>query len=336
MFASRYGNILVVGAGGGGDIVTASVFALKLRRLGFNTYISAPPWERIVVDSVPGPIGLGEIRNFVSRGDYYLVIDGSSYAVRGGRRVIFQASNVSKAVGEPIYIFSLEGGVGGAFRGLRELCSVLSIDLVVGLDVGGDILAKGFEEDLWSPLADQITLSALYKLSSFDSLPSIVAVASPGADGELSREYVFERINELARLGGFIGVSGFGRDDLEVLDRILAYAITEAGQVILDALRGCVGWKVIRKGTRRVYVDVLSALIFLLDTEIVYRESPMASAIIETESIDEANKILLDMGIPTEYELEKEVARMSVGGGVNGDMIMRARENVLKGVRRRR
>lgn len=336
MFASGYRNILVVGAGGGGDIVTASVFALKLRRLGFNTYISAPPWERIVVDSVPGPIGLDEVRNFVSRGDYYLVIDGSSYAVRGGKRVVFQASNVSRAVGEPIYIYSLRGGVEDAYRGLRELCGVLSIDLVVGLDVGGDILAKGFEDDLWSPLADQMTLSTLYRLASSDSIPSIIAVASPGADGELSREYVLERINELARLDGFIGALGFDRDDLEVFERILSYAITEAGQVILDALRGNVGWRVIRNGTRKVYIDVLSTIIFLLDTVAVYHESPVASAIIETKSIEEANQILLEMGIPTEYELEKEVARLSAGGEINGDIIRRARENILEVARKRK
>lgn len=336
MFVDDYKNILVVGAGGGGDIVTASVYALKLRRLGLNTFIAAPPWERVVVDRVPGPIGLDEIVGYIDSGDHYLVVDGSSYALRGGGRVVFQASNVARALDEHIYIFSLKDGVYGAYRGLRDICLALDIDLVIGLDVGGDILAKGYEDDLWSPLADQMTLSTLYKLGLSDSIPSLVAVAAPGADGELNREYVMDRINEVARLGGYVGALGFDARDLVFFEKALSQAVSEAGYVILDALRGRVGWRVIRKGTRRVYIDVLSTLIFHLDTETVYNGSPVAQAIINTVSIDEANKILLDMGIPTEYELEKEVARISSDGRVSGEVIKKARKNILEMVGKHR
>ena len=40
------------------------------------------------------------------------------------------------------------------------------IDLIVGIDVGGDILATGNEPGLASPLADSIMLAALSRIST--------------------------------------------------------------------------------------------------------------------------------------------------------------------------
>ena len=329
MFFRDYRRILVVGAGGGGDVVTAAVFALKLRRIGLDVLVAAPPWERVVVDPVPGPIGLDEIMKFVYKGDGYLVVDGRSYCMRGGRKFSFQASNVASALHEPIYVYSLKGGVASAYRGLLSICRDKNIDIVIGLDVGGDILAKGWEEDLWSPLADQLTLCSLYKLSNDSGVPSLVAVASPGADGELNRDYVIKLINDVVRSGGYVGSLGFDKWDIEIFERILSMAVSEAGKVILDALKGFVGWKIIRKGTRRVYVDALSTIVFLMDTDIVYSMSPLAEILLDTSSIDEANRILLEQGVPTEYELEREVVKLASDGDISGAIIRKARKNIL-------
>ena len=339
MFPLDSGTVLVVGAGGGGDIVTASVFGYKLRRLGFEAYIAAPPWERMVVDPVPGPIALDEVYGYLESGENYKVIDGSSYALRNGNRVVFQAANVSAALGEPIYIYSLSNGVVGASRGLLEICDRLDIDLVVAVDVGGDILALGDEDELWSPLADQVTLASLNTIWRDRGIDVVLAVAAPGADGELDKEYVLGRVNEVSRLGGYIGAMGFDKSDIPIFRRILSKAVSEAGQVILDALEGYVGWKVIRKGTRRVYVDVVSTLVFLMDANTVFNMSPMAQKLVSTSSIDEANEILIGMGVPTEYELEIEaskLARERGGNGVDSELINMARLNVLSKVRRRR
>ena len=324
-------RILVFGAGGGGDIVTAAAYAVKLRRYGYTTFISAAPWERMVIDPLPGPIHLGEIRNTVGSGNYYVVVDGSSYAVREGRKIVFQAANVSKALSEEIYLCDMNLGVEGVYRSLAELTKYLDIDLVVGLDVGGDILALGYEDELWSPLADQISLSSLYKLTSLKGVETEIALASPGADGELDRDYVMKRINDVASEGGLRGSIGFGSGDIEVIKRITDHAVTEAGRVILDALSGFHGRKKIRNGTRSVYIDVLSTLVFLLDTGIVYSQSDMARKIFDTSSLEEANDILIGMGIATEYELEREVYRMLRSGEeLSRNVILRARENILR------
>jgi len=324
---------LVVAAGGGGDIVTSAVYASKLRRWGFRVSLAAYPWERFVVDRVPGPIDLGEIYSFRDRGKYYLTIDGSSYSIRGGRIVRFQAANVSLALNEPIDIYTLRGGVLGAYRGIREICRSRGVDLVVGLDVGGDILAKGNENDLWSPLADQVTLASLYLLWDRDGIHSYVAVAGPGVDGELSRNYIFELLSGFVRDGSYLGSIGFGKSDIKLFEDILKHSISEAGYMILEAVKGNYGWKNIRNGTRRVYLDILSTMVFHIDSRSVYKASPMAHKILATESIDEANQILLSMGVPTEYELENILSDL-FRGSIDYGMIMEARRILLDRIRR--
>jgi hypothetical protein len=62
------------------------------------------------------------------------------------------------------------------------------------VDVGGDVLAHGHEENLASPLCDSVLLAA----SRFMQTPVIGAVFGAGCDGELRPAEVLERIAELA------------------------------------------------------------------------------------------------------------------------------------------
>lgn len=328
-------KILVFAAGGGGDVATASAFAFKLRRYGVESYISAAPWERMAVDPVPGPIKFSEIENPSHIGDYFIAVDESSYAIREGEKIIFQAVNVSKACSTQVYLCDMNMGVEGLTKCFRELSDYLGIDIIIGLDVGGDILADGYEESLWSPLADQLSLSSLYKVIDMEGVPTEIALASPGADGELDRDYIFNKINGIGLEGGLLEIFGFGALDIEILDKIFSLAITEAGRVILSALRGFRGWKKIRNGTRSVYIDLLSTLVFILNTSILFRRSEMAKKIYNSTSIDEANDILLKMGVATEYELEKEASRLiSLGDSFNRALLLIARENILERVKR--
>ena len=49
--------------------------------------------------------------------------------------------------------------------GLRRAATELGADLVIALDVGGDVLAEGFEPGLGSPLCDAVLLAAAARLS---------------------------------------------------------------------------------------------------------------------------------------------------------------------------
>ncbi len=335
IFCEKGLRVLVFGGGGGGDVVTATFIALKLRCLGYKTFIAAAPWERFVVDPAPGPISIREVHCARQIGEYSAEVNGDCFAVRGGQKVVFQAVNVSQAINEPIFICELNSGVEGLYRGLKELIDYLDLDVIIGVDVGGDIIAEGFEKELWSPLADQITLSALYRIEKDNLCETLVAIASIGADGELPRRYILKRISLVAKENGLLGAFGFGVSDLKYMYLILSKALTEAGKTIPDAIKGYLGYRRIRKGSRIIYIDVISTIVFLLKTDTVFKLSSIADKILYSKSIDEANQKLIEMGIFTELELEKELSRIVKSGGtLSGKSIVEIKQNWFKRIRK--
>ncbi len=98
---------------------------------------------------------------------------------------------------------------------------------------------------------------------------------------------------------------------------------TEAGSSIKYALEGYVGERSIRNGTRKVSIDIYTTMVFLLKTELVYKDSILAKKIIDSESIEDANDIIIKMGIPTEYILEKKLYEtMSRGIEINSKVVL--------------
>jgi len=71
-------KILFVGIGGGGDVVSAALFARIFRDLGTKTFVASIIWERFVHDPVPGPIPLEAIRGKKMIGDHAAIINGCS------------------------------------------------------------------------------------------------------------------------------------------------------------------------------------------------------------------------------------------------------------------
>ncbi|MFN4046703.1 MAG: DUF1152 domain-containing protein, partial [Acidilobaceae archaeon] len=195
---------MVVAIGGGGDAAIAGVVARKLFRLGISSWIASIAWERYVIDPRPGPILLVEIQDASWRGRSTVRINASSYALRDGRKVIFQEVNLARALNEEEYVVPLEHGVKGYVEALKEIRELTGAEAVIGVDVGGDVLAVGHEDELWSPLADYAGLAALSQVDS-----SYVLVASPGSDGELSQDYLLKRIDEIALRGGLLDVLYF-------------------------------------------------------------------------------------------------------------------------------
>jgi len=322
MHVNKGDKILIYAGGGGGDIASAGYLYMKLSKFVRGVYLAALPWERFVIDPIPGPISSSELKNVSRLGDYSYIIYRDSYAMRGDKKVIFQAVNLSKILMAPIYVVTAEYGVKGIYNGLKEIIEYLNPTYIIGLDVGGDILAIGTEDDLWSPLADQMGLAALYKLDS-DGYKTMVAVFSPGSDGELDSEYVLNRIRNIMKRGGLYGVLGYGYDDLTYINQILNSVYTEAGSNIKYALEGYVGERSIRNGTRKVSIDIYTTMVFFLKTELVYKDSILAKKIINSDSIKDANDIIIRMGIPTEYLFEKRLYEiMSRGVEINSKVVL--------------
>ncbi len=325
LYGFRVRGLLVFGIGGGGDVVSAAMLAKAFERCGVRVYVGSIVWERFTVDPVPGPVELENLFNARRLGGHSCIIDESTYAVRGGRRFVPQAARVAKVLGTSVYVADIWGGVEGYKRGLREISDFLGVEACLAVDVGGDSIAIGDEEDLWSPLADSMGIAAFNSLEN-----SVLAVHGPGSDGELSTNYVLMRISEICSMGGCLGARGMTRRDAEVLEMLLGEAYSEAGRIPLMAFRGEYGVKPIRDGTRKVEISVIQTLTFFLDVGTVYRASRMAQLVDNSVSLEEARRNLNRAGIYTEYDLGIDLrAHLDAGGSLSD-----AAEVRLRGIKR--
>jgi len=304
--AREYRRILVYGAGGGGDALGAVHLYLRLRRLGADPVIGAVAWERHPVDPFPGPIPVEVLLNAEPLGWSSALVTGETVALRYGLEVRPQVARVAGALGVKALFIDLSKGAEGVAEALRDAAEKLGVEAVVALDTGGDMLAHGCEDNLWSPLADAVSLAGLAQ----SGVPGLVAIHGPGADGELPQDQVLRYISLLARRGALVDVTGLSRRDVEELERVARDVVSEASKLPIRAFQGLYGEERIRAGTRRVRVNPCTATTYLLDASRVYEWSPMARAVAGTRGIGQARQILNQMCIVTELDLELELNRL--------------------------
>jgi len=294
-------SALVVGIGGGGDIVSSIPTRNYLRRLGLKVLLGSLTWERYVVDPEPGPRKLSEILNIEPLSESTALASSETVSAKGIR---FTASKVSEALGEKILLIDPSPGVRGIVRGLSRTIEKLGLDLVVGVDGGGDVLVSK-RENMRSPLLDGMMLAALVSLES----PSILAVAGCCTDGELTFEDFKLQLARIFRLGGFLGAFSMTREDAELMGRIVPKTSSEVSRLMLAAWRGETGRFKIRGGRREADVTPFAAITFLVDPTVVFQAiNPVARRLVCTESLEEANDILNKAGLITELDFERSLS----------------------------
>lgn len=301
--AVRGRKILVFGAGGGGDVVGALYMYLKVRKMGGTPILGAAVWERYSVDPYPGPIPLEAMVNVEPIGWSAALVTGSSYALRFGREVRPQLVRVASAINERALFIDLSKGAEGVREAIEAAKEALGVEVAIGVDVGGDILALGCEEGLWSPLADMVSLAGLHT-SSVDRL---LAVHGPGADGELSTELVLSYVADVARRGGLLGVYGLEADEAELLESVVKEVVTEASLMPLLAFRGELGPRKMRDGSRQVSLSPVIATTYVMDVDAVYERSQLAKLVDGTRGISQARQALNERCVYTELDLEYDL-----------------------------
>jgi len=304
----RHRRILVFGAGGGGDSIGSLHVYLRIRELGGDPILGAVVWERYVVDPVPGPLPLEAMINVDPIGWSAALATGESYAIRPSGEIRPQLFRVAKVLGEKVLAIDASKGAEGGRQALEAARDALGVEAAIAVDVGGDILAKGCEEELWSPLADAISLARL----ATSELPSLVAVHAPGADGELPTTKVLEYIARIAERGGLVGVIGLQRGDLPLLERALKEAVSEASAVPLKAFKGYFGELKIRAKTRTIEVSPLQTVTYLLEPQKVFELSEIAKEVVGTKGVGEARRRLNSRCVYTELDLEMDLSEALV------------------------
>ncbi|MEM4699896.1 MAG: DUF1152 domain-containing protein, partial [Candidatus Nezhaarchaeales archaeon] len=214
---------------------------------------------------------------------------------------------------------------------LECLAAEREVDAVIGVDVGGDVLATGSEGGLWSPLADQVMLACLARLERA-GVRSMLAVHGLGVDGELPVDYLVLRLGEVASRGAYLGALGMGPEGASRLQEAVDRVVTEASALALAAFRGEGGTRALRRGTRRARLSIVSSLTFFIDPAGLAELSPMAKAVSSAASLEEANDRLHELGIYTELDLERDLYELLKEGGrvTKRDVLMLKREGVRR------
>jgi hypothetical protein len=299
---------LVIGMGGGGDVVGALATAEFARIYdGAEPIVGGVAWERRPIDPMPGPRAAHEIVEALELASGILLA-GPRTRVRD-RDVFFAESRMSEFLGEPTVLIDIHDGAAAVADGLAHATHQLKRDLLVFVDVGGDLLAQGDEPGLRSPLCDALMLAAASQLSDV-GYPVLAAIFGIGCDAELTPAEVLVRISDVAVAGGLSGARGLTEPVVERLERAMQLVPTEASAQAVRAFRGASGSVAIRGGTRTLELTPDAALTFYFDVPVVYRAAGrLAQALAGAPSLEAASRALNAQGVRTELDLERDLAR---------------------------
>ncbi|MET9099415.1 DUF1152 domain-containing protein [Streptomyces antibioticus] len=284
---------LIVAAGGGGDAVAAAMLDAALYGDEDQAVILTYAWDRLLIDPVPGPRGADDFTGLEP-------LTPAVWKVPAEARPIAPAgSTLPRLAAELPHTFALidpRHGAEGVTSQVEELITHLkptSIDL---LDVGGDVLARGDEPTLKSPLADSLTLAACGQVNA----PIRLLVAGPGLDGELSHE----------DLRGMLGpvVHTFTAKDVEPIRGVLEWHPSEATGMLAAAARGVRGTCEVRDAGLPISLTDESPTVHEVDLDEALSRNELARAIMSTATLDEVEALSREVCGFSEIDYERNKA----------------------------
>lgn len=304
---SRCRRPLVLGIGGGGDVVGALATAEACRVCGAEPVVGGVSWERRPIDPQPGPRAESEIEGARR------LAPGVMAAVAGTRvresGVVFAESRMAGLLGEETVLVDATLGPAQLADGLAAAAASLGADLIVFVDVGGDALAHGDEPGLASPLCDALLLAAAARLADapHPTPPVLGGVFGIGCDGELTPPEVLERLAEVGAAGGLAGARGLTPTVARRLEEAVKVVPTEASAQALRCFQGEIGPSAIRQGRRTVELSPAGAVTFYFDPLAALRSAArLAAAVMDARDLDDANGILHGLNVYTELDYERD------------------------------
>jgi hypothetical protein len=303
---------LMIGMGGGGDVVGALASAEYARRYDrADPILGGITWERRPIDPLPGPRAQSEIADAEQLAPGVLLAGPHTRVRESG--VHFAESRMAEFLGARTVLIDIHNGPAAIALGLAQATLRLGCDLLVFIDVGGDVFAHGDEPGLRSPLCDAVMLAAAGMLHDTGQ-PVLLGVFGIGCDAELTPEEVLARLSVLAAAGGLLGVRGITEPVAERLERAIELVPTEASAQAVRAFRGASGPATIRGGARTVELSPAAALTFYLDVETTIRAvARLARAVAGATDLEQANEALHELGVRTELDLEREATSAPPG-----------------------
>lgn len=303
---------LVIGMGGGGDVVGALATAEVGRRYdGSDPILGGLAWERRPIDALPGPRSPEEIEYAEELAPGILLANAQTRV--SGREVYFAESRMAEFLGQPTVLVTLDGGPAAIASGLETAADRLERDLLVFIDVGGDVLAQGHEPGLRSPLGDALMLAAAARLARAGRTV-LGGIFGIGCDGELTPDEVLDALSALGDAGGLAGARGLTEPVARRLEEAVRLIPTEASAQAVRAFTSEAQIASIRGGARSVQRTAAASVTFYFDVTIAYeRLGRLAQAVDRATDLEEANEALHALGVRSELDLEREAVRLATG-----------------------
>jgi len=299
-FLKKIKKALIIGIGGGADIVGTIPMKSYLEEHGIECYLGGLPWERYSIDPYPGPRRFSEIQKKRNFNQSICFITAKTLTKDG---LQFSESKVANFVKNKIIFVNIFNSIRSIAADLIEFINDKKIDYVVGVDVGGDVLALGDEKGLASPLADSIMLNVL-KIIEAKCLTHL-GVLGYGSDGELKISEINKCMAIASSKKGLVGSVGLSTDAYKTMKEIVKKVETDASRIPLLSFEGSYGNHPIRRGRIQVEVHPMSQITFLFSPTIVFKNlSKPARLISKSKSFYEANEILLTNNISSEFNYE--------------------------------
>jgi hypothetical protein len=217
-------RVLILGIGGGGDVIQAIPVINHLQLLGVKEFFvggvscawwtpSGHPLSLEPGVSVYGPT-IYNIHDLTPHEPWEPQMVGvTSDSNIAGRRPA--EAVLADAIPGKKFILGLHDGAAGMGASLASFVKKQEVDLVVAVDIGSDTFHDGTEASkAHTSLVDFLSMGALRQLE----VPVIYALAGYGADGEMQLEELDARVGRVMKAGGYLGSFGLTqRDVAEIL-----------------------------------------------------------------------------------------------------------------------
>jgi hypothetical protein len=287
---------LYVAAGGGGDAIGALLVA-AVQNSDHRPAVLTWSWDRLVVNPLPGPREPSRFRHLVPYGNH-------NWRLTAGVEELWPGTSPLPRLVQrlPATLFLLDPryGVVGVRRQVAELVTLLQVDRVVVVDVGGDVLAAGTEPELRSPLGDALVLAACAGLPvSVD-----VVVTGPGLDGELNEAYVLTTLAELdARVAGRVSA-----DVAAPYADIFDWHPSETTGLLCATAAGVHGIAWIRPNGTQLTLSDHGPEVWVVSTDAVLQRNRTAQLVADTASFADAEDAVRGRFGRTELDEERRLA----------------------------
>jgi len=221
-----YSNILIVGVGGGYDVVTALPLYFKLKSMYKNVLLGST----------------NQVNNVLKKNNVPDLYPGV-YAVKEEtlEHEDMVEAQLSEMLRDTVYSFN-KNGVKLLAKALNYVINENDIDLVIAVDGGVDALINGTEEHQGTPIEDLITLAALNRIQGVDKVLCCVGMGSE-SDEKLTVDNMTNTFLSSYKDKSFLGASAWAKTlpvhkTLKVYDSLVKHRKSHILNPIRDALNG--------------------------------------------------------------------------------------------------